>query len=92
MIVIAELVNATRKKVRQAVLDRDADLIKKLVIDQKEAGGDFIDINVGTGKGDQADEIESMKWAVGLALEAGGDDVCISVDSASAELRTRIGN
>ena len=61
MIVIAELVNATRKKVREAVLNRDAEYIKQLISSEKEAGGTYIDINIGTGRGDAQDEIDSMK-------------------------------
>ncbi len=86
MIVIGELVNATRKKVRQAVIDHDADLIKELVLSQKKNGADYIDINVGTGKGDASDEIENMKWAVGIAIEAAGDDVALSIDSANNDV------
>ncbi|MFH1708686.1 MAG: dihydropteroate synthase [Planctomycetota bacterium] len=86
MIIIAELVNATRKKVREAVLGRDAAHIKKLVADQKKAGGTFIDINVGTGKGDTKDEIASMQWAVAQAIEVGGADIALSIDSANNEV------
>ncbi len=85
MIVLAELVNATRKKVREAVLNRDADYIKQLIQSEKDAGGTYIDINVGTGRGDAQDEIDSMKWAVGLAKEV-SPDIALSIDSADNDV------
>ena len=79
MIVIGELINATRKKVREAVIAHDEEVIKSRAKLQDEAGADYIDVNVGTGKGDTAQEIEHMKWAVGVVQEV--TDKPISVDS-----------
>ena len=86
MIVIAELINATRKKVREAVIARDEERIKGLVISQKKGGGDYIDINVGTGRGDAQDEMESMRWAVNAAKQAVEGDISLSIDSANHDV------
>jgi len=82
MIVIGELINATRKKVREAVLNRDGDYIKALAEKQAAAGADFIDVNVGVGGGDSEEESECMKWAVELVQEA--CDLPLCIDSADA--------
>ncbi len=64
MLVIGELINATRKKVRQAVIDHDLDFLQQLAKKQEEAGAHYIDVNVATGAGKQEKEIDDMKWAV----------------------------
>ncbi|RKY57723.1 MAG: methyltetrahydrofolate cobalamin methyltransferase, partial [Candidatus Latescibacterota bacterium] len=48
MLVVGELINASRKKVGEAIARRDADYIKKLARRQAEAGADFVDVNCGT--------------------------------------------
>ncbi len=64
MLVIGELINATRKKVRQAVIDQDLAFLQDLAKRQDEAGAHYIDVNVATGAGKQEKEIEDMRWAV----------------------------
>jgi 5-methyltetrahydrofolate--homocysteine methyltransferase len=84
MIVIGELINATRKKVGEAVVNHDENVIKDRAVAQAEAGADYIDVNVGTGKGDTQQEIEDMKWAVNAVQEV--IDKPISVDSPDNEV------
>ena len=43
MLVIAERINATRKRIRRAILDRAADLIRLEARTQVDAGADYID-------------------------------------------------
>ena len=63
MIIIGELINGTRKAVKQAIADKDADFITALALKQAEAGADFIDCNPGTtGKA----EITDIEWLVKL--------------------------
>jgi len=84
MIVIGELINATRKKVREAVINHDKDVIESRASAQAEAGADYIDVNVGTGQGDAAEEVENMKWAINAVQKV--TDKPISVDSPDTEV------
>ena len=45
MIVVGELINSTRKKVKEAMEKKDSEYIRNLAIKQDEAGADFIDVN-----------------------------------------------
>jgi len=70
MLVIGELINASGKKVKNAIINRDSDFIAGLAKKQEDAGADYIDVNVATGSGDQAGEVDDMKWAVNVIKEA----------------------
>jgi len=61
MIIVGELINASRKKVAQAIQDGDAASIKELARAQAEHGADYIDVNAGTFVGEEA---EYLKWLV----------------------------
>ncbi|MFW6122922.1 MAG: dihydropteroate synthase [Thermodesulfobacteriota bacterium] len=69
MIIIGEKINATLGPVKPIILERDAAGLLKLAREQAEAGANFLDVNVGTGVGSQAEEVEAMKWAV-LTIQA----------------------
>ncbi len=47
MIVIGERINSTRKRIKPAVVERDADFIKEEARLQAEAGASYIDVNAG---------------------------------------------
>lgn len=81
MLVIGELINATRKQVRRAVLEHDREYIQKLARRQAERGADYIDVNVSTGSGKQDKEAEDMAWAVQAVQEAA--DRPVAVDTTS---------
>jgi 5-methyltetrahydrofolate--homocysteine methyltransferase len=81
MIVIGELINGTRKKVKAAIHDRDAEYIAELARKQDEAGADFIDVNPGT-VGEQ--EIEDTVWLVQTAQEATSKPLCLDTPNAAA--------
>ena len=76
MIIIGELINGTRKAVKQAIADKNADFITDLARQQAEAGADFIDCNPGT-TGDA--EITDIEWLVKLVQ--GVTDKPISFDT-----------
>ena len=48
MIIVGEKINTSRKKIAEAVTNRDVDFIVQAARDQAEAGADFIDVNAGT--------------------------------------------
>ena len=47
MIIIGELINASRKAIGAAIEARDAAAIQKVASDQNAAGANFIDVNAG---------------------------------------------
>jgi len=61
MIIIGELINASRKAIRAAIKARDAAAIQKVAKDQADAGADYIDVNAGIFVGK---EPEYLKWLV----------------------------
>lgn len=76
MVVIGELINGTRKSIAQAIEKRDRDFIKKIAQRQVAAGANYIDLNAGTGKG-QEKEISDMEWLVDIVNELGDVPVCL---------------
>lgn len=87
MIVIGELINGTRKRVRKAVTDHHAGTLVDLVKKQDEAGADYIDLNAGTGSGSLDQEAGDMEWLIDIALENTEKPLCI--DSADPRVIRR---
>lgn len=78
MKIIGEKINGTRKQVKQAVLDRDAEFIRKLALSQAEAGAAWIDVNAGTAAEREPDD---LVWLVETVQSATGVPLCL--DSAN---------
>ncbi|MFH1112669.1 MAG: dihydropteroate synthase [Pseudomonadota bacterium] len=78
MIIIGEKINGTRKAVAKAVLERDADFIKRLAERQDRAGSDYLDVNAGSPP---HREPEDMVWLVENVRQA--SDLPICLDSAN---------
>jgi len=76
MIIIGELINGTRKAVKQAIAEKNAAFIQELARKQAEAGADFIDCNPGT-TGEA--EVTDMEWLVRLIQDV--TDKPIAFDS-----------
>lgn len=66
MIVVGELINSTRKKVKEAMEKKDSEYIRNLALKQDEAGADFIDVNAGAFV---FDEVEKLEWAINEVQE-----------------------
>jgi cobalamin-dependent methionine synthase I len=80
LLIIGERINTTREKVAEAVANQDAAFLVKEARLQKEAGADFIDLNVGTfGE----EEGELLSWLVSLIQEE--VDIPLSLDSPNPE-------
>lgn len=80
MLVIAERLNCTRKRIRAAVTEKDAALVQDEARRQAEAGGDYIDVNSATGVDT---EVDDMKWMIEQVREV--TDKAISVDTTNGE-------
>jgi 5-methyltetrahydrofolate--homocysteine methyltransferase len=76
MIVIGELINASRKAIGAAIEAQDTAAIHKVAQDQDTAGADFIDVNAGIFVGK---EPEYLKWLV-ETVQAASDKPC-AIDS-----------
>lgn len=76
MIIIGELINGTRKAVKEAIARRDDEFIGRLAREQEAAGADYIDCNAGT-TGDA--EAEDLAWLV--AVVQAQVSVPVSLDS-----------
>jgi 5-methyltetrahydrofolate--homocysteine methyltransferase len=77
VIIIGEKINGTLADVREAIEKRDVESIARLATSQADAGADYIDVNVGTGTGDEA---ESMEWALGVVRSS--TERPVSIDSS----------
>jgi len=80
MLIVGELINASRKSVAEAIKARDAEAIIKLAADQKQAGADFIDVNAGVFVEDEPDH---LKWLV--TTVQGAIDAPCCIDSPNPE-------
>jgi 5-methyltetrahydrofolate--homocysteine methyltransferase len=76
MIIIGELINASRKAVGAHIENQDAAAIKKIARDEFEAGANYIDVNAGIFVGK---EPEYLTWLVKTVQEE-VDCVC-AIDS-----------
>lgn len=57
MKIIGEKINGTRKRVAQAITERDTDFIQSLAQKQTEAGATWLDVNAGTHPSREADDL-----------------------------------
>ena len=76
MIIVGELINASRKAIAEAIEKQDTVAIQKVATDQHENGADYIDVNAGIFVGQ---EVEYLKWLVST-VQAVVDAPC-SIDS-----------
>lgn len=66
MIIIGELINASRKAISAAIEAGDTEAVQKVAKDQAEAGADYIDVNAGVFVDK---EPEYLKWLVNKVQE-----------------------
>ena len=74
MIIIGELINASRKQIAPAIENKDTDTIQKIAKDERENGADFIDVNAGVFVGKESDY---LKWLVTTVQETVEAPCCI---------------
>jgi 5-methyltetrahydrofolate--homocysteine methyltransferase len=79
MIIIGEKINGTRKKVAEAIRNRDADFIRQLAERQFESGASYLDINAGSLP---QREPEDMVWLVENVQQAVPEAI-LCLDSAN---------
>ena len=83
MIIVGELINASRKAIAAAIESQDAEKIRQIARQQAENGADYIDVNAGVFVGRETDY---LKWLVATVQEAVETPCCIdSPDPAAIE-------
>jgi 5-methyltetrahydrofolate--homocysteine methyltransferase len=88
MIIIGELLNSTREKVRKALAEKNAAFIQDLALKQQHAGVSYIDVNAGAFA-DQ--ELDYLEWMIRVVREATELPLCIdSPKSAALALGCRL--
>ena len=80
VIIVGEKINTSRKRIQEAVADRDASFILQVAREQAQVGADFIDVNAGTFV---EQETELLCWLVDTVQ--GELDLPLSLDSPSPE-------
>ena len=80
MFIIGELINSTRKRIREAVQARDAGYITEIAIKQRDAGAHMLDVNGGVA----GQEAECLTWLVNVVQEAVDLPLCLDSSDAGA--------
>jgi len=78
MILIGERVNAGFKDIKEAIINKDGDVIKEWAKKQADAKADYIDVNLGTASA----KPEDLCWMIEMVQEA--VDTPISIDNNKA--------
>lgn len=81
MLIIGELINTSRKAIREAVEKQNAEYIRQIAKAQIEAGANYLDVNCGTLV---FNEVEMMKWLVNTVQEAVEAPLCIDSPNPKA--------
>ena len=81
MLIVGELINASRKAVKAAIESQDADAIAKIASDEKENGADFVDVNAGVF---EDKETEYLQWLVQTVQQRTGAACCIDSPNPKA--------
>jgi 5-methyltetrahydrofolate corrinoid/iron sulfur protein methyltransferase len=74
MLIVGELINASRKAIAAAIEKKDHETIATIAREQSEAGADFIDVNAGVFVGQ---EPEYLEWLVKTVQAAVRTPCCI---------------
>jgi len=82
MLIVGERINSSRKRIRKAIEERDAEFIRKEAAKQVEAGATHIDVNAGTSV---SGEVDDLKWLVETVQSAVDAPLCIDSPSVQAQ-------
>ena len=81
MKIIGEKINGTRKRVAQAIQERDAAFIQNLAREQAAAGADWLDANAGTAPQREPDDLIWLVENIQAAVET---PICIDTANPKA--------
>jgi len=74
MILIAERINGMFKDVKQAIAEKNKQIIQDLAKKQTDAGASYLDVNVGTAAADQQ---AAMQWLVETIQQTCSTPLCL---------------
>ncbi len=69
MLIVGELINSSRKSIKEAIETGNMHEIQKVAMDQRENGADYLDINAGTFVGKEAEYMKQMVTSVQEAVD-----------------------
>jgi len=78
MKIIGEKINGTRKRIAQAIAERDVNFIQELAKKQAEAGANWLDVNAGTHPDQEPDDLVWLIETVQAVV-----DTPLALDSAN---------
>ena len=85
MIIIGEKINGTLPHVKKAIEDRNDKYIRRLAVDQAEAGADYLDICAGTP---EEVEVDTLVWLMDIVQQEVDKPLCI--DSSNPRVFERV--
>ncbi|MFO7874226.1 MAG: methyltetrahydrofolate cobalamin methyltransferase [Bacteroidales bacterium] len=74
MQIVGELINASRKKIRNEIKEKNAEMVAQVAKEQADAGADFIDVNAGIFVGQESDYVN---WLVKTVQDNVDKPCCI---------------
>ncbi len=72
MLIIGEKLNSAIPSVQKIINEKDAAAVKKLALEQVEAGADYLDLNTA-----QCNELEDMEWLINTVQEVTDTPLCL---------------
>jgi 5-methyltetrahydrofolate--homocysteine methyltransferase len=81
MKIIGEKINGTRKQVAEAIAARDVNFVQDLARNQVEAGADWLDVNAGTRRDKEG---EDLIWLVDTVQSVVDIPLCLDSPNADA--------
>jgi 5-methyltetrahydrofolate--homocysteine methyltransferase len=81
MLVIGELLNSTRKEMKDALSERNETAVRRLARQQVEAGADILDVNTATS---MDKETGDQKWVIDIIQEE-VENARIAIDTPNAK-------
>ncbi len=70
MIIVGELINASRKAIKAAIENQDQEAIAQIAKDQSAAGANYIDVNAGVFVGQEPEYLEWLVKTVQAVVDA----------------------
>jgi cobalamin-dependent methionine synthase I len=83
MLIIGENINASNKKVGEAIARKDHEFIADLARKQAQAGADYIDVNAGSAQGCWESPEAAMEWLVDVVVSVTDKPLAIDSDVPS---------
>lgn len=81
MLIVGERINSSRKRIAQAIEERDSAFIQQEALMQVEAGANYIDVNAGTFL---EQETEYLEWLVKTVQEVTDKPLCLDSPNPKA--------